>query len=166
MSNVQSNRAVTYVDLQREVLAGRKYSLAEAIGRLGGAGVMKGVSPVARKQQAIAEIQDFLNRKLTDSGDILAGVLTRHVGESELLINNLDSPRAALATFIQQILDSDQMLKDIVSETDMDWGRAFDEQPYFEIESQPACADDPYTDESVRVALTRIVDELKSEKSS
>jgi hypothetical protein len=39
-------------ELEREVRAGRKVSVPEAIGRLAGPGMMKGVSPVPPKQQA------------------------------------------------------------------------------------------------------------------
>ena len=46
-------------DLEREIRAQRKFSLAEAIGRMAGPGMMKGVSPVTRKRQAEAAIEDF-----------------------------------------------------------------------------------------------------------
>ncbi|MGK7953422.1 MAG: hypothetical protein AB4368_32715 [Xenococcaceae cyanobacterium] len=42
--------------IQRAILSGRKFSLAEAIGREGG-GFMKGDSPVPKLAQAIAELQ-------------------------------------------------------------------------------------------------------------
>ena len=54
-------------ELEREIRAERKFTLAEAIGRLAGPGMMKGVSPVTRKQQAIAAIQEYLNRHLADA---------------------------------------------------------------------------------------------------
>ena len=39
-------------ELEREIRKGRKVTLAEAIGWMAGPGAMKGVSPVARQQQA------------------------------------------------------------------------------------------------------------------
>jgi hypothetical protein len=48
-------------DLQRGIRAGREFTLAEAIGRLAGPGSMKGASPVSGKEQAVAEIQEYLN---------------------------------------------------------------------------------------------------------
>ena len=46
-------------EIQREIREGRKFTLAEAIGRLAGPGAMKGESPVARMQQAEIEIESF-----------------------------------------------------------------------------------------------------------
>ena len=48
-------------ELQREIRAEREFTLAEAIGRLAGPGSMKGASPVSGKEQAVAEIQEYLN---------------------------------------------------------------------------------------------------------
>ena len=39
-------------ELQREIRAGRKFTLTEAIGRMAGLGAMKGVSPISLKKQA------------------------------------------------------------------------------------------------------------------
>ncbi len=47
--------------------------------------MMKGVSPVTRKRQAEAAIQEYLRRNLTDTGGVLGGVLLRCVGQSDLL---------------------------------------------------------------------------------
>ncbi len=38
-------------DVEREVRLGRKFSLSEAIGRMGGKGLLKGESPVAPKRR-------------------------------------------------------------------------------------------------------------------
>ena len=83
-------------DLQREIRAGRKFTLAEAIGRAAGAGVMKGASPVSRKQQAVAEIEEYLSGHVADAAGILSSVLLRQVKDSELLqrfqaVGNLDN---------------------------------------------------------------------------
>ncbi len=83
MSNDPAERpSEVGADLAREIQSERKFSLSEAIGRLAGAGMMKGVSPVTRKQQAEAEIQEYLGRHLADTAGALPGVLLRQVGES------------------------------------------------------------------------------------
>jgi hypothetical protein len=46
--------------LESEILKERKFTLEEAIGRMIGPGGMKGASPVARMQQAEAEIETWL----------------------------------------------------------------------------------------------------------
>ena len=49
-------RSEADAELEREIRKGRKFTIAEAIGRLAGPGAMKGESPVARMQQAEIEI--------------------------------------------------------------------------------------------------------------
>ena len=140
-------------DLQREIRAERKFTLAEAIGRMGGPGMMKGASPVSGMQQAVAEIQSYLSRH---SGGDLPCVFLRHVKESELLLHGFRQPLVVLADCVQKVLDSEYLLKELVREADVEWGREFGERPYFEKDGCPPHPDDPYTLESVRAALTRL----------
>ena len=149
-------------ELEREIRAGRKFSVAEAIGRLAGPGAMKGVSPIARQQQAEAEIQEYLSRNLPDSGGVLRGVLFRQVKESELFLKGFEQPLAALSGCLQRILQFDYLLTELVREADVEWGRVFGERPHFEKPGQPPHPDDPYTLASVRAALTELLGRLKS----
>jgi len=84
-------------ELEREIRKERKFTLAEAIGRLAGPGAMKGESPVTRLQQAEAQIESWLRSHLADAGGALRVVLYRHVKGSELLLNNFDQPLVVLA---------------------------------------------------------------------
>jgi hypothetical protein len=143
-------------ELEREIRADRKFSLSEAVGRLAGPGMMKGVSPVTRKEQAAAEIQEYLRRHLADTAGVLSGVLLRQVRESEQLLNGFDRPLAVLAGYVRQVLDSEYGLKELVREADAEWGRVFGERPCFEKDGCPPAPDDPYTLASVRAALTRL----------
>ena len=143
-------------ELGRQVRAERKFTLAEAIGRLAGPGAMKGVSPVDRKRQAVAEIQQYLGRHLADSAGVLPGVVLRLVAESEVLLRGYERPLAALAGFVHLVLDSEYALKELVREADAEWGRVFGERPRFDRDGRPPAPDDPYTLESVRAALTRL----------
>jgi hypothetical protein len=147
-------------ELEREIRAERKFTLSEAIGRMAGPGMMKGVSPVPPQQQAELAIQDYLNRHLTDAGGVLAGVLLRGVTQSDLLLDNFDQPLAALAGFIQRVLGSDPILKEIVRQADVEWGQEYGERPYFEVEGEPPDPNDPYTHATVRAALTQLAEKL------
>lgn len=149
-------------ELQREVLRDRKFSLAEAIGRLAGPGAMKGASPVARKHQAEAEIDNYLRHHL--SAGCLSAVILRHVGGSELLLNNFDQPLIVLAACVQRVLSSGCLLKELVREADVEWGRVYGERPHFDREGRPPHPDDPYTLDSVRATLSRLLDRLAAEK--
>jgi hypothetical protein len=157
MSDDQSKpRTEADSELERQIRAEREFTLSEAIGRLAGPGAMKGASPVTRKQQAVAEIQEYLNRHLTDGSGALTGVLLRQVRESERLLSALDQPLAALAGHLRQVLDSEYILNELVREADAEWGRVLGELPCFETDGRPPAANDPYTRESVRTALTKL----------
>jgi hypothetical protein len=147
-------------ELEREIRAERKFTMSEAIGRLAGPGMMKGVSPVTRKQQAVAEIQEYLRQHLKDSAGVLSGVLLNQVAESEQLLNAFDQPLVALARYVREILDSEYELKELVREADVEWGHVFGERPHFEKEGCSPDPDDPYTSASVRTALTQLASGL------
>ena len=147
-------------ELEREIRQERKFTLAEAIGRLAGPGAMKGVSPVTRKEQAAVEIENWLRHHMSTSHGELQVVLHRRITGSELLLNNFQQPLVVLADYCQQVLDSDYRLKELVREADVEWGRVQGERPYFEQEGSPPHPDDPYTDESVRKTLVGLIEQL------
>lgn len=149
-------------ELQREIRQGRKFTLEEAIGRLAGPGAMKGISPIARMQQAEAEIENWLRHNLADPGGALATVILRRVKASDLLLNNYDQPLIVLGACCHRALGSEHFLKELVRETDIEWGRVFGERPHFEREGKSADADDPYTLDSVRKDLAGIIEKLEA----
>jgi hypothetical protein len=162
MSDKQdTKRSQADLELEKEVKKQRKFTLAEAIGQMAGPGAMKGVSPVARKQQAEVEIENWLRQHLTDSDGALQVVLLRRVKESEFLLKGFEQPHVVLAACCEWILGSDYRLKELVRDTDIEWGRVFGEMPRFETEGSPPHPDDPYTVESVRRDLSDLLKQLK-----
>jgi hypothetical protein len=86
--------------------------------------------------------------------------LHRQVQGSELLLNNFDRPLGVLAGYCRRVLDSDYLLKELVRDADVEWGRVMGERPYFERPGSPSDPDDPYTVESVRNALSGLLEQL------
>jgi hypothetical protein len=160
----KKQRSDADAELEREIRKGRKFTLAEAVGRLAGPGAMKGESPVARMQQAGVEIETWLRHHLADPEGALQVVLLRYVKESELLLNNFDQPLVVLASLCQRILGSDYLLKEFVRDADIEWGRVFGERPYFEKEGSPPHPDDPYTIDSVRNTLSGLLKQLAQDE--
>jgi hypothetical protein len=146
-------------DIEREIRQGRKLSAKDVMARLAGPGAMKGASPVSPVQQAENEIGNWLGNNLVDACGALRVVLHRQLKGSELLLNNLDQPLVGLAAFCQRIVDAENLLKEIVREADVEWGRKMDERPHFERDGAAPDSDDPYTVASVRQAL---VDALRT----
>lgn len=158
--NQDRQRPEADAELEREIREGRKFTLAEAIGRLAGPGAMKGESPVARLQQAEVEIEYWLRGHLADDGGALRVVLHRDVKASGLLMDNFDQPLVVLAGYCQRVLESEYILGELVRDADIEWGRVMGERPYFEKEGAPGQPDDPYTIESVRLALSGLLEQL------
>ena len=161
MSNPnEKQRSEADAELEREIRKERKFTMAEAIGRMAGPGAMKGESPIARKQQSAVEIGDWLRYHLSAGQGELEVVLLRRITCSELFLKNFEQPLVALAAYCQQVLDCELRLQELVRETDVEWGRVQGERPHFEREGRPPDPDDPYTLESVRNRLTWIIKQL------
>jgi hypothetical protein len=158
--NKDTQRSEADAELEREIRKGRKFTVAEAIGRMAGPGAMKGASPVPREQQAELEIENWLRHHMSAGDDELQVVLLRRVKGSELLLTNFEQPLVVLAAFCQRVLDSDYLLKELVREADVEWGRVQGERPYFDREGSPPDPDDPYTFDSVRKTLVGLIEQL------
>ena len=144
-------------EVERDIRRRRKFSVGEAIGRMGGGDLLKGASPVSRQRQAELQIEHYLERQLHDVESALLAVLQRRVrGSQSILAKHYDEPLAALAVIVEGILTSDESLQSFVTEVDAEWGRIYFERPYFQIEGQPPHPEDPYTHQSVRVSLEQL----------
>jgi hypothetical protein len=164
MNDDQDERpSETDAEIEREIRRGRKFNLAEAIGRMAGPGAMKGVSPVPRMRQAVVEIENWLRHHMPPGNGELEAVLNRWIAASELMLNGFEQPLVVLAAFCRQILDSDYQLKELVREADVEWGREQRERPHFDKEGLPPHPDDPYTIQSVRDAFSRLLIQLASD---
>ena len=161
MSDEDPDAKSADTEIEREIRTNRKFSLNEAIGRIAGGDFMKGGSPVTRKRQAELEIDVYLRRHLVDSGGVLRSVLSRHLGES-LLASDYDQPLATLGEYIRRMLTSEHSLEEFVREADAEWGRVQNERPYFQVPSRSPHPDDPYTIDSVRLALGQLRERLTS----
>jgi hypothetical protein len=159
----EQQRSEADAELEREIRKGRKFTLAEAIGRLAGPGAMKGASPVTRAQQAAVEIENWLRQHMPPGNGELEVVLLRRIKGSQLLLNNFEQPLVVVAAYCQHILESDYRLKELVREADVEWGRVQGERPLFDKEGATPRPDDPYTAESVCEALGSLVEQLGSE---
>ena len=158
--NKDTQRSEADAELEREIRKGRKFNLAEAIGRMAGPGAMKGVSPVTRGQQAVVEIENWLRQHMSGAEGELQAVLLRRIKGSEFLLAHYEQPLFVLAAVCQRLLDSDYLLQELVREADIEWGEVQCQRPYFEKEGSAPDPDDPYTISSVRKTLAGLIDQL------
>ncbi|MDJ0657888.1 MAG: hypothetical protein QNJ42_00180 [Crocosphaera sp.] len=150
--------------IQREILAGRQFSLAEAIGREGG-NFLKGESPVPKLVQATTEINTFIAINLQDSSGALQAVLQTWVSTDDAKVSqNLEHPLQALRQMLDKIINNSELLYELVRQVDFQWGKMYDERPYFQSPGQPAHPDDEYTHESVEEKLKILLNKLEKSK--
>ncbi|MDH3523540.1 MAG: hypothetical protein OES32_08125 [Acidobacteriota bacterium] len=147
-------------EIEREIRASRKASVADAIAR-SAAGLLKGTSPVTRKQQAEAEIESLLEQHLHDTEGALAIVLLREVAGSAVLLESYDDPTAALRRVVEGLLGSPGSLRRLVKRTDAEWGRIYLAPPHFDAQGVSPDADDPYTLDGVRARLVDLLTRLQ-----
>ena len=151
---------VSDAEIEQEIREGRKFSMEEAMGRMAGPGAMSGASPVSEVLQAETEIGTWLRGHLMDGSGALKAVVHRHLRGSSALLDNLHQPLEAVTAYCRRVLGSDELLRELVREADVEWGRAMDERPHFDRENSAPHPDDPYTAESVTAALRGALDEL------
>jgi hypothetical protein len=148
-------------DVLPEILAGRKFSLAEAIGREGGSAFLKGESPLPQLLQAKAEINLFIDRHVTDPAGALKAVLQTLVAADDVYISrHPGAPLDALREFLTLVIGRPQLLYELVRQVDVRWGQHFGERPRFQRPGEDPLPDDEYTHESVHQRLAELLDSL------
>jgi hypothetical protein len=153
-------------EIQREILAGREFSLAEVIGREGG-DFLKGDSPVPKLVQVVTEINLFINQNLADNSGALQAVLHHWVKEDQARVSqNLDNPLLALVGILESIINHQELFYEFVKQVDFKWGQMYEEKPHFQRPGQAPHPDDEYTHESVLIQLQELLDRVKSNNAS
>ena len=145
-------------ELQQDILEGRKFSLAELIGREGG-DFLKGESPVPKITQLKAEVNLFVNNNLHDLSGELQAVLNNWVNADDQKISSYqDNPLMALSLIIEEITGNENLYYEFVRQVDLKSGQMNGERPYFQRPGQPAHPEDEYTHESVRTKLVQLLE--------
>jgi len=146
--------------IQQELRLSRKFSIADAIGQEAG-NFMKGASPVPRLVQVKTEIAALLRDYIKDDAGALLPVLQNWITTDERRISrHLNAPAIAVQEALEAILKSPDTLYELVRQADAQWGKMYDERPYFQRPGQAPHPEDEYTHESVRQVLTNGLREL------
>jgi hypothetical protein len=147
---------------EQDLRRGRKFSLAEALGREN-ADMLKGASPVARGRQVLLELEQFLETYLRDpDGSLVRTLVARLEDNPPLVARHFERPLGALVELVNQVLATDQTLVVLVRDTDARWGREYQEKPRFEKDGASPVPDDPYTRAGVREQLESLLAHLEN----
>lgn len=146
------------LELQRDILNGKKFSLAELIGKEGGS-FLKGESPVPRIIQLKTQIKLFISNNLKDLSGALQAVLNDKVdAEDDKISSHQEKPLLALQLMIEEIINNEHIYHQFVKKVDFKWGNMSGERPHFQLAGQPAHPDDEYTHESVKIQLINLLE--------
>lgn len=139
----------------------KKFSLSEALAQQS-QGMFKDASLVPILTQARLEIVNFIRQHLSDTDGCISYVLDRRLKTQEnLLADHLPTPLVALQKIILSITSNDATLAEFVREVDQYYGENFGERPFFQTIGSPAHPDDPYTHESVRLLLGKLLADVE-----
>lgn len=147
--------------IQQDILSGRKFSIAEAIGREGGS-MIKGGSPIPKMDIAVAAIHNYIKENLNDTAGAIQLVLGQRVADSfEILSANIDNPKEALKIIIESILQNEAWLDDFVHQVDFRWGQITSEPPRFHKSGVTPHPDDEYTVNKIKSLLEKLLQLVK-----
>ena len=145
-------------DLQREIRAERKFSLAEVISREGGS-FMKGESTIPRPLRATTEIKQFITAHLEPSGAI-ATTLQTWASHDIRLSRQLDTPLVALGEIIASILAEPTTLSEFARQVAIAHSQITGDRPQFHRLGQPPDPTAAYTHHSIRAALSALQQQI------
>ncbi len=147
--------------IEREARMGRKFTLADVIGREGGS-FFKGESPVPHLARATNALCMFVDKHVRDGSGALHRALHRRIKSSDTLVaNHFDDPLIALEIIIERQLSKDAWFYELVRQVDQEWGRIMAERPHFQEPGEEADPDDEHTHASVRADLEALLAKLR-----
>lgn len=151
----------TDFNLEKNIISGRKFTIADVIGREGGS-FLKGESPIPILTQAINEINGFISKNLSDSSGALKVVLQNWVKNDSGVSKNINKPMVALTNILESITSNLELLYEFVRQVDFKWGQMYGELPHFQQPGQEPHPDDEYTHESVQKQLLELLEKVKN----
>ena len=151
-------------EIQTEIRQGRKFSVAEAIGREGGS-FLRSSEAIPRPLRAIAQLNQFLDRHLHDSEGALKPTLQRWLQGDERFSQNLDLPLLVMSEVLVELAQP-PVLYEFARQVNVHWGQIYGDRPYFQLPGQPAHSEAAYSHESIQAALNQVQAQLWQELAS
>lgn len=149
-------------ELQKEIRAQRKFSLAEAIGREGGS-FMKGESTIPRPLRAIAQINQFIISHLANPTGALSTTLQNWASQDIRVSRQLDTPLIALAQIIESILAEPTTFYEFARQVAIAQSTLTGDRPYFQQPNSPPHPEADYAHHTIRTELATLLQALQAD---
>ena len=149
-------------DLQREILLGRKFSLAEAFGREGGC-FMKGESAIPRPLRAVTEIKQFINSHIDPSAEAISSTLFTWASTDSRVSRQLDTPLVALTQIVESLLSEPTTFYEFARQVAIAQSHLTGERPHFQQPGQQPHPDAEHTHQSITAELQSLLKRLQTQ---
>ncbi|MGD1867380.1 MAG: hypothetical protein ACFB0D_22755 [Phormidesmis sp.] len=146
-------------ELQREIRKGRKFSLAEAIGREGGS-FMKGESAVPRPVRANNAIKQFLDSQLIDTSSAFATTLFTWAKADIRVSRQLDTPLVALAQILESLLSEPTTFYEFYRQVAIAQATITGDRPHFQQPGEPPHPEADYSHKLIRTQLLELLEHI------
>ncbi len=148
-------------DLQREIRAERKFSLAEAIGREGGS-FMKGESAIPRPLRATNAIKQFITTHSDDPTGALATELYVWSIADIRVSRQLDTPLGALFEIVESLLSESTTFYEFARRIAIAQAKLTGDRPHFQKPNQLPLPEAEHTHDSIKQYLLDIAKQLEA----
>lgn len=152
--NLQQNNSQQN-NLQKEIRDGRKFTLAEAIGRESGS-FMKGESSIPRPLRAATQINQFITKHSTDPAGALPTTLCTWANNDIRVSRQLDTPLVALAQIIESTLNEPASFCELARQVVIAHSQLTGDRPYFQSFGQPPHPKAEYTHDAISAELLQL----------
>lgn len=146
-------------DLQREIRAERKFSLAEAIGRES-AGFMKGESAIPRPLRATNVIKQFITAHLPAPTSALSTTLQSWATEDIRVSRYLDTPLIALTQILESTLSEPTTFCEFARQVAIAQANLTGERPHFQQPNSTPHPNAHYTHSTIKAELFALLESL------
>ncbi|MEL6779396.1 MAG: hypothetical protein AAFO06_19300 [Cyanobacteria bacterium J06597_16] len=148
-------------DLEREIRLGRKFSMAEALGREGGS-FMKGESTIPRPLRAKHTINQFITQHLRDPSSALSTTLQTWTNNDIRVSKQLDTPLIALAQILESLLGEAVTFSEFSRQVAIAQSHITGDRPYFQAPGSEPHPNADYTHHTIQTELLELLATLEA----
>ena len=145
--------------LQKEIRAGRKFSLAEAISREGG-DFIKGELVIPRPLKAANEIKQFIATHSLEPSGVLATELSAWSIADIRFSRQLETPLTALSQIVESLLHEPTTFYEFARRVAIAQSKVTGDRPYFQQPNQPPHPEADHTHSSISQYLSKMAELL------
>ena len=160
----QTSKTKLSQNIEQEIRAQRKFTLAEAIGREGGS-FMKGESAIPRPLRAIAQINQFIAASLPNSTSALSTALQSWAKEDIRVSRHLDTPLVALSEIIESLIDEPTTFQEFFRQVAIAHSHLTGDRPHFQAPNQSPHPNSQYSHKSVKHQLAALLKKIEEAKT-